>query len=75
MSDYEPVSSFAKNIKCICPKCGKKHYRLIYWTGNGIPRKLCPGCYNNMKNENTSELNESHIGNDISKRIKENKIL
>lgn len=68
--DYEPVSSMAKSTKCICPRCEKIHYRLIFWTGNGIPRKMCPICYKTVKDDNVLELDESHINQDITKKIK-----
>lgn len=63
MSDYEDVSSFAKLIKCICPMCRKKHKKLIYWTGNGTPRKRCHSCKIIVERNDFIELDEYNIGN------------
>ena len=30
--------------KCLCPMCSNTHYRVIWWTGNGTPRKYCEKC-------------------------------
>ncbi|MDD2388405.1 MAG: hypothetical protein PHP23_01545 [Desulfobacterales bacterium] len=38
----------AKNIECICPKCGMKHYMNFRWIGRGAPRKYCPECKGRM---------------------------
>jgi hypothetical protein len=29
---------------CICPRCGKKYERKIFWTGKGTPKKFCVIC-------------------------------
>ena len=61
MSDYEDVSSFAKLIECICPMCEKKHTKMIYWTGNGIPRKRCLHCEKVVAKFNISDLDEYRV--------------
>lgn len=42
MPDIEKTSR--KLTECICPMCGKKYKRKIFWTGNTIPRKFCSDC-------------------------------
>ena len=37
--DYEKMK-----VKCICPKCGKKHFVNFHWIDRGTPRKFCPSC-------------------------------
>jgi len=29
---------------CRCPRCGKTHTQILYWTGRGTPRIYCPDC-------------------------------
>jgi len=69
MSSYEDVSSFAKLIECICPMCEKKHKRLIYWTGNGIPRKRCLDCENTVIRSDDVEVDEYGVDWKIYKLI------
>lgn len=33
-----------KPMKAVCPRCHKEHYIVMYWTGNGHPKKFCPVC-------------------------------
>ena len=33
-----------KKITCICPRCGKTHVLVLFWTGQSTPRKLCNNC-------------------------------
>ena len=35
------ASSFKRETKCKCPRCGRYHFRFMEWTGRGIPRKFC----------------------------------
>lgn len=47
MTDDEPRDerlSSRRSIKCICPRCGKKHKLSLFWTGDGIPKKYCKKC-------------------------------
>lgn len=30
--------------ECICPRCGKRHQKYLFWTGNGTPRFYCAIC-------------------------------
>lgn len=42
--EYEQRLPLIK-IKCICPKCRKRHTRRIPWTGGSVvPRVFCPEC-------------------------------
>jgi len=70
MSGYEDVSSFAKLIECICPMCEKKHKRLIYWTGNGIPRKKCLDCEKAAIRSDDVEVDEYSVDWKVYKMIK-----
>jgi hypothetical protein len=36
--------SLRKRIRCTCPCCEKKHILTLYWSGKGVPRKLCKRC-------------------------------
>lgn len=36
--------SVEKRTECVCPKCEKKHFLKIYYTGTGIPKKYCNLC-------------------------------
>jgi len=70
MSNYEDVSSFAELIECICPMCKKRHKRLIYWTGNGIPRKRCLNCEKIVTTSYDADLDEYSVDWKIYKLIK-----
>jgi Zn ribbon nucleic-acid-binding protein len=61
-----------KIIQHICPKCQKKFYKMIYWTGNGIPRKHCIICKQSVKNINDVEYfnNDPILINTFFKLIK-----
>ena len=39
--------TYKTSTQCVCPRCGKPHNRMLYWTGRGIPRKYCPSCEHN----------------------------
>jgi hypothetical protein len=43
--------------ECICPRCGKRHHKLIFWTGRGIPRIYCEDC-NKLHSITTISLDE-----------------
>lgn len=38
------MSDGEKTIRCICPKCGRKHKRALFWSGRGVPKKFCNNC-------------------------------
>ena len=35
------LASMDQPTECICPKCGKIHTVVMFWTGKGMPRKFC----------------------------------
>lgn len=50
---YDLVSSFATLTECKCPRCGRIHYKLKFWTGRLPARIYCDFCdaYVNGKNQ------------------------
>lgn len=41
----EYLNCAEKYIECICPKCGKKHIKFIYYTGREkVPKFFCTNC-------------------------------
>ena len=49
MARSEPDRNSSKAlILCKCPMCEDEHYRLIFWTGQGMPRMYCEDCRQNM---------------------------
>jgi len=37
-------ASMIRSLECICPKCGNRHKKVLFWTGNGTPRIYCYNC-------------------------------
>lgn len=46
---------YGKATLCKCPKCGKKHLRKMFWTGNGMPWKFCVACSLAIEVHDTTE--------------------
>ena len=44
MGKYNDIKSIEKMTCCICPKCRKRYYVKMFWTGRGTPRIYCHGC-------------------------------
>jgi len=44
----QTVSADSKPWECVCPKCGARHQKYLYWTGKGVPRIYCNECYTVM---------------------------
>ena len=39
------IRTAESKTECRCPRCGKTHFVMAFWTGRGILRKFCHDCY------------------------------
>jgi len=42
-----------KKKTCICPCCGRKHKKSIFYTGKGTPKKFCRMCQRGIDEHET----------------------
>ena len=52
---YSVIGAVAKMTDCMCPKCGKKYRRSIYWTGYTVPKIFCNVCRISINQFNNDE--------------------
>ena len=54
---YPSAPGTRKERWCLCPRCGRKHKKTIFFTGKGTPKKFCRLCNRQIDEQETETLN------------------